>query len=58
MSKTKRTSTITPEQIIKARGNRTKQAIADLLGINRYQYRKYEQGLVAMTERQFAMMAK
>lgn len=54
--KTKRTGDITPDQVIAARGDRTKKAMAELLGVSVRQYQKYENGQVAILPRHLEAM--
>lgn len=53
MPKPKRTSSVTPEQIIAARGDLTQEQAAQLIGISRRAWQNMECGNVAMSETTF-----
>jgi hypothetical protein len=57
MPNVKRKSTITPAQVVAARGTRTQQQAADLLGVSLRQFRNYETGVTAVRERDFHVLA-
>jgi DNA-binding transcriptional regulator YiaG len=56
MTNTKRKSTVTPAQVAAARGARTQQQAADLLGVSLRQWRNYESGVTAIRERDFHLL--
>lgn len=58
MPNVKRKSTITPAQIIAARGVRTQAQAATLLGLSLRQFRNYEKGVTAMHEAYFKLLAQ
>lgn len=53
MVNVKRKSTITPAQIIAARGVRTQAQAASVIGVSLRQFRNYEKGATAMYEAHF-----
>lgn len=57
MANVKRTSAITPAQIIAARGRRTQVQAAELLGLSLRQYRNYEKGVTAMRDPDYQSLA-
>lgn len=57
MANVKRNSPITSAQVVAARGGRTQQQAAELLGVSLRQFRNYETGVTAMRERDFHLLA-
>lgn len=57
MANVKRKSGITPAQVVAARGERTQQQAAAMLGVSLRQWRNYETGVTAMRERDFHLLA-